>query len=358
MPNNSEKVKVGFAFSGASTRSVFYIGFLEVLKENDYPIDYISALSGATIVAASFASGTLPKLKEMAFRLNKEVIFSLIQRSRGSGGLYHLQKVEELLRTFTKNYNFEDVTPRLGFVATDIMAGQEVVLQVGDLAQAICASCSLPVVFEPRAWGNKILVDGGIINIVPGNVARQADMDLVIGIDLRATRHIFSPWQIFARKVVNKIKSIIWPNFTERVWQMILDKFRLSDFWQNNFYLGQSGHKLKDPNLFTVIGRSLDIAIQAQQNEDPSKNYDCDLIISPELAMPFWKRMLFIRFTHVDNVKDYYLAGRLAAEENLPKMWQLLKNKQVQIKQQRTLAETQNLTESHTSQVLENLFKQ
>lgn len=347
MTNKTSKIKVGLALSGASTRSIFYIGFLEVLKENGYPIDYIAALSGATVVAASFSSGTLPKLKEMALHLNKEVIFSLIQRSRAKGGLYHLDKVEELLRTFTKNYNFEDVYPRLGFVATDIIAGEEVVLQVGDLAQAICASCSLPVVFEPRSWGNKVLVDGGIINIVPGNVARQANMDLVIGIDLRATRHIFSPWQIFARKIVNKIKTLIWPDKVEEVWDWVLDKFKLSDFWQNNFYLGQSGHKIKDPSLFKVIGRSLDIAIEAQQNEKPEKNFDCDLLISPQLTLPFWKKNVFLRFTHVDNTRDYYLSGRATAEEYLPKMWQLLKNKEV---------EQSNVQDSE--QILHQLFTQ
>lgn len=357
MTSKTNKIKVGLAFSGASTRSIFYIGFLEVLKENDYPIDYIAALSGATVVAASFASGTLPKLKELAFRLNKEVIFSLIQRSRGKGGLYHLDRVEELLRTFTRNYNFEDVTPRLGFVATDIIAGEEVVLQVGDLAQAICASCSLPVVFKPRAWGNKVLVDGGIINIVPGNVARQANMDLVIGIDLRATRHIFSSWQIYARRGVNKLKTIIWPDKIEQLWGRFLDNFRLSDFWQNNFYLGQSGHKLKDPNLFTVIGRSLDIAIQAQQNEKPEKNFDCDLIISPELKVPLWKRMLFIRFTHIDNTKDYYHAGRKAAEEYLPKMWQLLKDKETAKKAFGDSNPQQQDQEQEHSKILEQLFK-
>ncbi len=333
MNYENSKIKVGLAFSGASSRSVFYIGFLEVLEENGFPIDHIAALSGATIVAASYASGTLPKLKDIAIKLNKEVILSLIQRSRGKGGLYHLGKVEELLRTYTKNYNFEDVNPRLGFVATDIIEGKEVVLQVGDLAKAICASCTLPVVFEPQPWGNKVLVDGGIINIVPGNVSRQAGMDLVIGIDLRATRHIFSAWQIYTRRAVNKIKTIIWPQFVDRYWQKFLDHFRLSEFWQNNFYLGQSGHKLKDPNLFTVIGRSLDIAIAAQQNQPINNNYECDLLIVPELSIPFWKRNLFLRFTHVDNTKDYYNSGRQAAEEYLPKMWQLLKNKQDQVKE-------------------------
>jgi hypothetical protein len=179
-------------------------------------------------------------------------------------------------------------------------------------------------------------------------------MDLVIGIDLRATRHIFSPWQIYARRGVNKLKTIIWPDKVEQLWEWVLDKFRLSDFWQNNFYLGQSGHKLKDPNLFTVIGRSLDIAIEAQQNEKPEKNFDCDLIISPELKVPLWKKMLFIRFTHVDNTRDYYYAGRQAAEENLPKMWQLLKDKEIA---QQAMAETTKQQHQNQAQILEQLFK-
>ncbi len=338
MANKPRQVKVGFAFSGASTRSVFYIGFLEVLKENGFPIDYIASMSGATIVAASFASGTMDKLKELAFRINKEVVFGFLERSRSKGGLYHLGRVEELLRTFTKNYNFEDVSPRLGFVATDILAGEEVVLQVGDLAKAICASCTLPVVFEPQPWGNKVLVDGGIINIVPGNVARQANMDLVIGVDLRATRHVFSAWQIFLRKIVNQLKRIIWPQFARDLKQKFVDHLRLSEFWEGNFYLGQAGHKLKDPNLLTVIGRSLDIAIEAQQRDKTNNNFECDLLIVPELQLPFWKRNLFLRFTHVDNTKDYYLAGRKAAEEYLPKMWQLLKDKEELMQtQQQTL---------------------
>lgn len=330
MPNKKNTIQVGFAFSGASTRSIFYIGFLEALKENGYPIDYIASMSGATIVAASFASGTMDKLKDMAFTINKEVVLGFLERSRSKGGLYHLGKVEELLRTFTKNYNFEDVSPRLGFVATDIVAGEEVVLQVGDLAKAICASCTLPVVFEPQPWGNKVLVDGGIINIVPGNVARQAGVDLVIGVDLRATRHVFSPWQIFLRKFVNQVKKVLWPQFAKNFKDRVINRLRLSEFWEDNFYLGQSGHKLNDHNLLSVIGRSLDIAIEAQQRDKQNDNFDCDLLIAPELALPFWKRALFLRFTHFDNTKDYYLAGRKAAEEYLPKMWQLLKDKEEQ----------------------------
>lgn len=331
MSPNKSLPKVGLALSGASSRSVFYIGFLEVLKEHDFPIDYIAAMSGATIVAASYASGTMDKLKEFTFRINREVIFSFLKRSQRKGGLYHLGKFEELVRLFTKNYNFEDVKPLLGFVTTDITAGEEVVLQVGDLARAICASCALPVVFEPQVWGNKFLVDGGLINVVPGKVAQNAGMDLVIGVDLRTTRHVFSPWQIFLRKAINSLRGIFWPKQARELHKILLDRIRYSEFWQNYFYLGQYQEpKLEDPRLWDVIGKSLDIAITAQQQHREQNNFDCDLLITKELSVPYWKRALFVRFLHVDNMEDYYKAGRATAEEYLPKMWQLLKDKQIE----------------------------
>lgn len=326
---NKQQPKVGLAFSGASSRSVFYIGFLEVLQENNYPIDYIAALSGATIVAASFASGTMNQLKEFSMELNKEVMFNFLKRSQGKGGLYNLERFEELVRLFSKDNNFEDVKPKLGFVATDIVTGEEVVLQVGDIAKAICASCALPFVFEPQVWGNKVLVDGGIVSIVPGNVAREAGMDIVIGVDLRSTRYVFSKWQIFSRKVLNQLRSILWPKQAESWWNHFSDKIKYSEFWQNYLYLGPYHEpEFEDPKIWSVITKSLDIAIASQEKHNQNENYNCDLLITKELKVPFLKRMLFVRFMHFDDMEEYYKAGRKAAIENLPRMWQLLKNHQ------------------------------
>lgn len=349
MDIKSKTAKVGLAFSGASSRSVFYIGFLEVLKENEFPIDHIAALSGATIVTASFACSTLDKLKNLARNLNKDLVFSIIERSKGNGGLYELGKFEELIRVYTKNKNFEDVYPRLSFVSTDLITGEEVVLQVGDLARAICASCTLPVVFRPQEWGNKLLVDGGVVNIVPGNVARDAGCDLVIGVDLRATRHVFSPWQIFLRKLINKIRYFFWPENARELMHKWMERINYSEFWQNFFDTPEYTDKLHDPHLFTVIGRSLDIAIEAQEKQKDQHNYNCDLVITKDLKMPLFKRNVFLRFTNVDNTEQFYQEGRKTAEEYLPKLWQMLKEKQTELEhQQHQLKQLFQQHDSHT----------
>ncbi len=317
------KPSVGFAFSGASSRSVFYIGFLEVLSENNFPVNFISAMSGSAVVAASYASGTLPELKKLALGLNKELVFSLIERSKGRGGLYSLDKVESQIRVFTQNKRFEDVTPKLGFVATDIKNGEEVVLQIGDIAHAVCASCTLPGIFEPLEWGSRQLVDGGIVNIVPGNVARSAGMDLVIGVDMRATRHIFSQWQISLKKVVDIIKHILWPSPIDKLWHKFSELLEYPD-------LGKADHS-DNPRLYTVLDRSMDLAIKAQAKHYDSK-FECDLLIVPDTShMPFWKRYLFTHFTDFSKTQSYYTSGRETAKQYLPQLWQMLADEERKI---------------------------
>lgn len=334
MQEDSKKIRptVGFAFSGASSRSVFYIGFLEVLAENDFPIDYIAAMSGGAVVAASYACGTLPALKELALSMDKELIFNLIERSQGRGGIYTLKKVESSLRVFSKNQKFEDVHPRLGFVTTDIVSGEEVVLQVGDIARAVCASCTLPGVFEPLEWGNKQLLDGGIINIVPGNVARAANMDIVIGVDMRATRHIFSKWQIALKKILDIVKQILWPSQLDQLWRKFMSVLNYDDT------LGayQTVDRLQDsssyPGIFSVLDKAIGLAIKAQKEQLGNESFDCDMIVSPDIAPPpFWKRYLYLHFTDFSSTEEYYKAGRRIARQRLPEFWQMLSDKESQV---------------------------
>ncbi len=318
-PEN-RKPTVGLAFSGASSRSMFYIGFLEVLSENKFPIDYIAALSGGAIVASSFASGTMPELKKVVMDFNKDFLFSIIQRSKGRGGIYSLEKIESELRVYTLNKKFEDVYPKLGFGTTDLNTGEEVVLQIGDIAHAVCASCTLPLVFEPMEWGNKRLVDGGIVSVVPGNIARDAGVDFVIGIDMRATRHIFSPWQISLKKVVDIIKNILWPKPVNALWKKMTKLLEYPEF--------DNRYSANNPRIYTVLNRSIELAMEAQEKlTDPT--FGCDLLISPEVShLGFWKKHLFLHFTDFSKTQMYYDSGRQTAKAYLPKMWQMLADKE------------------------------
>ncbi len=328
-----KKPMVGLALSGASSRSVFYIGFLEKLQENNFPIDFISAMSGAAVVAASFSSGTLNKLKKFSLELDKEVVFSLIEKSSSSTGLYSLAKTEEFLRNFTENKRFEEVSPRLGIVTTDINSGEEVVLQIGDIAKAVCASCAMPGIFEPLQWGHMTLIDGGVLNVVPGNVVRNAGADLIIGVDMRSNRHVFSPWQIKVKRVSNYLKKLFMAKQVGQLWTRLIQLLDYPEFFQNYPPTEELQPNQKYPKMFSVIGRSLDLAIEAQQKPQDD-NFNSDILIVPRnRPIPFWKKYLYTHFTDFSHTGYYYKLGQETATEYLPKLWQALadlEQKQIQ----------------------------
>lgn len=301
----NRKPTLGIALSGSGNRSTFYIGFLEVLDEAGIKVDYISASSGGSLVAAAYACGTLPQFKERILSLTKESLKTYLVRSSG-GGLFSLDLLEEEIRKYTKDMHFEDVRPLMGFVAVDIENGEKVLMSMGDIAHAACVSCALPGVFDPAKWGGKTLIDGGLLTTVPTEYLKLAGMDVSIGINMRGTRHIFTQKQLTMRRVYNFIKRVLF-----------IDEFNeFFDNWPPVF----DADIQKKPKLFSVIGKSLDLAIAANKIDDRAEEF-CDLMITPDT--PTYKRNSF----NPESLNFYYEEGRRSATENIPAIRSLIAGK-------------------------------
>ena len=321
---------IGLALSGASARSVYYIGFLEVLKENQVHINYISATSGSCIVAAAFACNTLPELKELAFSMNREFLFTIIERSKDKGGIYRMDKVEQELLKYTKGLKFEDVKPHMGFICTNINTGEKVVLSIGDIAKAICASCAVPGLFKPIRWGNWDLVDGGLVSIVPGPEAREVGSDIVIGIHLSPRDHVFNNLEMGLKKVIDFFSSIFSFNRAKQAFNRLAIVLEKNKYFSYFLELDDSELELPVPGMFGVLGKAIDIAIEVEKKGDPrADNFGCDLLIEPDL--PFvstWKRLSYMHFSDMSESRQFYEYGRKAAESYLPKINELINQKQ------------------------------
>lgn len=307
-PKTKLRPTLGLALSGSGNRSAFYIGFLEILQEHKIPIDYIAACSGGSLVAAAFACGTLAQFKEKAMSLDKETLKTYFTRGSGKGGLFSIDLLEREIRNFTKGLRFEEVRPLMGFVAVDIESGEKVLLCMGDIAKAARISCTLPGIFEPEKWGGKTLVDGGLLVMIPGEVLLNANIDVKIGVNMRGTKHIFTEPQLTAKKILNFLKKLF---FVEE----------LESFFDNIFQLDDGLKAEKKPGFFQVLGKSLDLAIRANQSQSNEESM-FDLIIVPDL--PKLKRDEFSQ----EASKYFYEVGRKTAEENILKIRELIKNKQ------------------------------
>ncbi len=202
--------------SGGGARGIAHVGVLEVLAKLHVPIDAIAGTSMGAVVGGLYASGQSPQQIEATLRsLNWQEAFSdrppredlTLRRKqedenflvkfpigiKGSRpalpmGLIEGQSLTEMLRRLTlpvaRISNFDDLPTPFRAVATDLESGQEVVMGSGDLTSAMRASLSAPGVFAPVERNGRMLVDGGISDNVPVDVARAMGVDVVIVVDV------------------------------------------------------------------------------------------------------------------------------------------------------------------------------
>jgi len=191
MDNNLTRPKIGIALSGASGRTIAHIGVLEVFKENNIPVDFMVGCSSGALVAATFASNTMHDLKDELFDMTRQKFLSLLSAKDARGGIFHLNKAAAWFETYLNGLTFENAYPKLGFVAADINTGELINLTSGDMVKAINASVAVPGLFEPTIIDNRVLVDGGLVNIVPTKAVKDMGADIVIGINIAATKFIY-----------------------------------------------------------------------------------------------------------------------------------------------------------------------
>ena len=177
-----KKKKIALALGGGSARGVAHIGILKVLEKENIPIDMVVGTSMGAMIGAAYAIGVPTSTMEALaypFTINK-----LLDPTMPTMGLLAGDKLESVIRELIDNKSFADCKIPFAAVTTNIETGEEVVLQSGDLIKAIRASSSWPGVFNPVRIDGKLLVDGGIKNSVPANVARSLGADFVIAVDV------------------------------------------------------------------------------------------------------------------------------------------------------------------------------
>lgn len=212
----ASRPKIGLVLGGGGARGLAHIGVLQVLEEHRVPVDYITGTSMGALVGGLYAAGlsvdeiedvvkgidwdaafqdSAPR-EEKSYRRKTDDNLAMIQGRIGvSGeglqlapGVVKGQQILLLLERFTEPVaevrDFDELPIPFRAVAADINTGQPVVLGEGELAMAMRASMSLPGIFAPVAVDDLILVDGGIANNLPVDIARAMGADVVIAVDV------------------------------------------------------------------------------------------------------------------------------------------------------------------------------
>ncbi len=268
---------VALVLSSGGPRGFAYIGAIEELESRGYNITSIAGTSIGSLIGGMYAAGKLPEVKEFLFSLNGWKVFSLMDISISRNHLVKGDKVIEALQEIVPDVNIEDLRLPYKAIATDLLTGEEIIFDKGDLFHAIRASISIPSLFRPVKMGMRTLIDGGIANTMPLNRVERSGHDILVAfnvndIDVDAIRQILVAEADATaarehaedeRKAESKavIDSVIH-NDT----MTFIEKLRLA---------GMHGHKLiqdilakeekpqksfdPDANYFTILSRTFDL---------------------------------------------------------------------------------------------------
>ena len=177
--------KLGLALGSGGARGSAHVGVLRVLEEDGIRPDVIAGTSMGAEVGGAYAAGVgvdeLERLwRTLHFgRVARTLLPTLPWSGWSSGG-----EVVRFVRRLVGNVQIEDLAIPYAAVSTDLSSGLPYAITRGPLAQAIRASLSVPGLFTPVWIDGRLLVDGGVSNPVPVDVARDLGADLVIGVDV------------------------------------------------------------------------------------------------------------------------------------------------------------------------------
>jgi NTE family protein len=174
------KKTIALVLSGGAARGIAHIGVIEELEKNNFEIKSIAGNSMGAFVGAIYASGQLPDFKEWILNLGKKDILKLADITVSTKGFVKGEKLFKKLKDFLPDINIENLAIPYTAVAADLTNMQEIVLNSGDLKQAVRASIAIPGVFMPAYVGNSVLVDGGVVNPIPLNRVKRTDGDLLV----------------------------------------------------------------------------------------------------------------------------------------------------------------------------------
>lgn len=196
--DNAKPVRVALVLGAGGAKGMVHLGVLHELEAASVPIDLIVGCSAGSIVGALYANNPdIIQVKPAFDGITRRELLDFWPFNN-SHSLCFGGGLRQFLACHLQNKRFEDLHIPLAVVATDLVSGQLVFFNSGQVASAVHASSALPFVYSPVKLNNYLFVDGGVINPLPVEVASlYYDADIIIAVDIGITLPKSMPTNIF-----------------------------------------------------------------------------------------------------------------------------------------------------------------
>lgn len=173
---------IGIALSGGSALGLAHLGVLRSLKDHGIPLSSIAGTSAGSIAAACHAFGISEE--KIVEKINTLSWRSISKIEPSKFGFFSNSKLGQMLDDVFGGANIENASIPLAIVATDISAGKKVVFRRGNLTKALIASSAIPAIFSPVRDEGRMLLDGGILELLPISELDAMGAEIKIGVNV------------------------------------------------------------------------------------------------------------------------------------------------------------------------------
>ncbi len=204
MEFSEREPKIGIALGGGGVRGLAHLPLLAVFDEMGIRPHAVAGTSMGAIIGTIYASGvsaetirdklmrhviTKDDTVKTVYRKRKNLAkwFDAIKLELGTGGFLRVDGFFNYLFEWVEKSSFEEMEISATVVAADYWTGEEIRISSGDLLPAVRASMAVPGVFTPVQHDGRILVDGGLVNVVPYDIVGE-ECDITVAIDVGGDR--------------------------------------------------------------------------------------------------------------------------------------------------------------------------
>lgn len=186
-------MEITLALGGGGVRGVAHIGVLRALENHGFEIKAIAGTSAGGLVGAVYAAGfSTEKIEKTVQEMDANRSFW--HQSNDQPSLLGLSGITKILSELLADRTFDELKIPFAATAVSLYSGEEIILTKGKVIDAVLATIAVPGVFPSQEIGGRILIDGGVLDPVPVQVARWMCPDLpVIAVMLHKTPEDWVP---------------------------------------------------------------------------------------------------------------------------------------------------------------------
>jgi NTE family protein len=175
--------RVALVLGGGGARGMAHVGVLRVLQQEHIPIDLIVGTSAGSIVGALYADSTSSYRTEQAL-MEASLFGDILDLSLSLQGPASGNALQNFILRHSRARYFNQLRIPFIAVATDLNTGRTVPISSGPVAPAVNASAALPPIFRPVPLYGHLLVDGGVTDLIPVNVAKKYNPKITIAVSV------------------------------------------------------------------------------------------------------------------------------------------------------------------------------